>query len=89
MDLGRVSAAATGGRAERSPVAEVSLMILAGALFAYVAWRASRLAITWDEAANYLEYTRLGRLSPFRFPFPHFGANNHFLNCRTFGDRLV
>jgi hypothetical protein len=56
------------------------MLALAALLFAYVAWRAARLAITWDEAANYLEYTRKGILSPFRFPFPHFGANNHFLN---------
>jgi hypothetical protein len=77
-----VTAAATGAASERLPAPASSLPIaaLAGLLFVYVAWRASRLAITWDEAANYLEYTRKGLLSPFRFPFPHFGANNHFLN---------
>lgn len=58
-----------------------ALLLLACLLFAYVAIRAYVVPITWDEAANYLQYTRKGLLSPFHFPFPHFGANNHFLNA--------
>jgi hypothetical protein len=57
------------------------VILLACLLFAYVAIRAYVLPITWDEAANYLQFTRKGLLSPFHFPFPHFGANNHFLNA--------
>jgi len=77
-----VTAASAETAAGRSPARESKLLItaIAAILFVYVAWRACRLGITWDEAANYLEYTRKGLLSPFRFPFPHFGANNHFLN---------
>jgi hypothetical protein len=58
----------------------VLLAALSCLLFGYVATRAWMLSITWDEAANYLEFTRKGFLSPFYFPFPHFGPNNHFLN---------
>jgi hypothetical protein len=57
------------------------VILLACLLFAYVGIRAYVLPITWDEAANYLQFTRKGLLSPFHFPFPHFGANNHFLNA--------
>jgi hypothetical protein len=74
-----ISTDATSGRSHPA-VSSLPTVALAALLFGYVAWRSLRLAITWDEAANYLEYTRKGFLSPFWFPFPHFGANNHFLN---------
>ena len=67
-----MSAASTGAAGPGwSPLGRPSLPLLAvaGPLFAYVAWRAWRVPITWDEAANYLEYTRKGFLSPFWFPF--------------------
>jgi hypothetical protein len=67
-------------RSPHGPRTGLALVALACLLFAYVAARAWALSITWDEAANYLEFTRKGLLSPFYFPFPHFGANNHFLN---------
>jgi hypothetical protein len=46
-------------------------------LFAYVALRAARLPITWDEAYNYLEFTRQGVLWPTRLRA--MSANNHYL----------
>jgi uncharacterized membrane protein len=56
------------------------LILLACLLSAYVSLRAYIIPITFDEAANYLEFTRRGLLSPFHLPFPHFAANNHLLN---------
>jgi hypothetical protein len=56
------------------------LLVLSCLLSAYVAIRAYIIPITFDEAANYLEFTRRGLLLPFHPPFPHFAANNHFLN---------
>ena len=44
-----------------------------------MAARAARLPITWDEAYNYLEFTRKGVLLPF-FHFRAMAANNHYLN---------
>ena len=46
-------------------------------LFAYVALRAARLPITWDEAYNYLEFTRQGLFWPTRLRA--MSANNHYL----------
>ena len=56
------------------------LGLLSCLLFGYVALRAYALAITWDEAHNYLEFTRKGILSPFHLPPFAIAANNHFLN---------
>src|SRR5829696_189262 len=56
------------------------LLILSCLLSAYVALRAYRIPITFDEAASYLEFTRRGVLSPFHLHFSHFASNNHFLN---------
>lgn len=53
------------------------LFVLPCLFFAYVAVRAALLPITWDEAYNYLEFTRQGILLPRRF-FP-MAANNHYL----------
>jgi len=46
-------------------------------LFGYVALRAARLPITWDEAYNYLEFTRQGVLWPTRLRA--MSANYHYL----------
>jgi hypothetical protein len=54
------------------------LLLVGCPLFGYVAVRAVLLPITWDEAYNYLEFTRQGILLPVRFPM--MAANNHFLN---------
>ena len=54
------------------------LFILSCLLLAYVSLRAYLLPITYDEAYNYLEFTRKGVLSPFRFSA--LAANSHFLN---------
>lgn len=56
----------------------VALVALSCLLFAYVAGRAYLLPITWDEAYNYLEFTRKGMLLPLRFQ--GMAANNHYLN---------
>ena len=55
------------------------VVILACLLFAYVVVRADRIPITWDEAYNYLEFTRKGMLLPFSH-FRMMAANNHYLN---------
>ena len=54
------------------------LFVLSCLLFAYVAVRVSLVPITWDEAFNYLEFTRQGILLPRRFSA--MAANNHYLN---------
>jgi hypothetical protein len=58
--------------------ATLAMFISSCLLFAYVAVRAFLLPITWDEAYNYLEFTRPGILLPLRFP--PMVANNHYLN---------
>jgi len=58
----------------------LALGLLSALLFGYAAVRARTLGITWDEAHNYLEFTRQGILSPFRLPPFPIAANNHFLN---------
>jgi hypothetical protein len=55
------------------------LVMLSCLLFAYVAVRAVVVPITWDEAFNYLEFTRKGVLLPFGH-FRAMAANNHYLN---------
>ena len=52
---------------------------LGSLLFGYVAARAALLPITWDEAYNYLEFTRKGMLLPLGH-FRAMTANNHWLN---------
>jgi len=54
------------------------LFIFSCLLFAYVAVRAWLVPITWDEAHNYLEFTRKGILLPSHFWL--MAANNHYLN---------
>src|SRR6476620_6522561 len=54
------------------------LFSLSSFLFLYVFVRACKLSITWDEAYNYLEFTRKGILSPYFFN--GVAANNHLLN---------
>src|SRR5262249_56408034 len=58
--------------------ATLTMFISSCLLFAYVAVRAFLVPITWDEAYNYLEFTRQGILLPLRFP--PMAANNHYLN---------
>ena len=58
--------------------ATLPMFISSCLLFAYVAVRAFLLPITWDEAYNYLEFTRQGILLPLQFP--PMVANNHYLN---------
>jgi len=56
----------------------LTLFTLSCLFFSYVAVRACLLPITWDEAYNYLEFTRRGILLPLQFlPMT---ANNHYLN---------
>ena len=47
-------------------------------LFAYTAYRALVLSITWDEAFSYLQFTRHEIFIPEKYEQMH--ANNHFLN---------
>jgi hypothetical protein len=54
------------------------LIIVSGLLFTYVTLRASLIPITWDEAYNYLEFTRKGALFPTHFRA--MTANHHHLN---------
>lgn len=54
------------------------LFILGTLLFTYTAIRAYLLSITWDEAFNYLEFTRNGIL--FSYNAGGMSANNHLLN---------
>ena len=54
------------------------LVIFSCLLFGYVAARAALVPITWDEAHNYLEFTRKGILLPSHFRL--MAANNHYLN---------
>lgn len=52
-------------------------MALACPLFGYVAARAALIPITWDEAYNYLEFTRKGTL----LPFGHFREGGRSRDC--------
>lgn len=61
-----------------SAASSLPILLVSCLLFAYVALRAARLPITWDEAYNYLEFTRQGALVPHRLS--GMAANNHFLN---------
>jgi len=51
---------------------------IASLLFAYTAYRAAVLSITWDESFSYLEFTRHEIFIPAKYEQMH--ANNHFLN---------
>ena len=51
---------------------------IASFLFAYTAYRAAVLSITWDEAFSYLQFTRHEIFIPEKYEQMH--ANNHFLN---------
>ena len=61
------------------------LMLICALLFIYVAVRSYLIGITWDEAYNYLFFTRKGFFFPVHFN--GISANNHLLN--TWLTRIV
>ena len=54
------------------------IFFLGGLLFAYTAYRAIVLSITWDEAYSYLQYVRNEIIIPDKYE--QMDANNHILN---------
>ena len=54
------------------------LIVPAISLFIYIALRASRLSLTWDEANTFFEYVRNPRWLPDGYNY--MSANNHLLN---------
>ena len=54
------------------------IFAVAAFLFAYTAYRATILSITWDEAFSYLQFVRHEIFIPEKYEM--MDANNHFLN---------
>lgn len=54
------------------------IFAIASFLFAYTAYRAATLSITWDEAFSYLQFVRHEIFIPEKYEM--MDANNHFLN---------